>query len=673
MKSVCIFAGTTEGRTLAESLACHGIFSQVCVATEYGENVMQPSDFVQVKQGRMDAEEMETFIRNGNWYAVVDATHPFATKVSLQIKEIMSKCDIPFFRLQRSTKEMLHHSETEDEMNIKIYADAKECANALMHTTGQILLTTGSKDLHEYAKDESLRERLVVRVLPGIESLSLCQEAQLSGKQIIAMQGPFTEEMNIAMLNQYHISHMVTKESGRTGGLEEKLLAAMKTNTCIHLIGNPEKEKGYSYAEVLQELSTLIGQPLTTKKKWDMILAGIGMGNEKQMLCVTKEAIEKADVIFGAKRMVEPYETTKLVYPYYLAKDIIPVLEKLDAKDQTKKNAVVLFSGDTGFYSGCQKLYEELITRDDMDVTIHPGISTISAMSAKTGISWQDATLYSIHGKTNWQAGLFYEVCHTKKVFLLLSGRTQLNEVGALFTEESHLQFYVANQLSYEEETIDCLSPVECKNYVKEGLLSCVILNPKVESVHVSPGKKDAEFIRAKVPMTKEEIREVSICKLGLVKDSVVYDVGSGTGSIAVEMALLSPDIQVYAIEQKEEAVQLIQENCQKFKVHNVRVIKALAPDGIDESSIPTHAFIGGSKGNLFAIIDRLYSLNHHIRIVINAISMETLTELNEITKRYDVADFELVQLQVSHVNQLGNYHLMQADNPVMICSFTMR
>jgi precorrin-6Y C5,15-methyltransferase (decarboxylating) CbiT subunit len=146
--------------------------------------------------------------------------------------------------------------------------------------------------------------------------------------------------------------------------------------------------------------------------------------------------------------------------------------------------------------------------------------------------------------------------------------------------------------------------------------------------------------------------------------------ISSGTGSIAVEAASLSDDMEVYAIEQKENAVQLITQNKEKHGLENIHVINAKAPDGLDSLPMPTHAFIGGSGGNLKEIIEALKTKNPHIRIVINAISIETICEIKEILSAYDVKNEDIVQLQVSRSKQIGHYHLMQAENPVWICSF---
>ena len=173
--------------------------------------------------------------------------------------------------------------------------------------------------------------------------------------------------------------------------------------------------------------------------------------------------------------------------------------------------------------------------------------------------------------------------------------------------------------------------------------------------------------------MTKEEVREVSICKLHLHREAVVYDIGSGTGSIAVEMAALSDEIQVYAIEQKKEAVSLIAQNKEKFQLDNLTVVETRAPEGLSELPKATHALIGGSGGNLKEILQTLYDANPTMRVVMHAISMETICEMKEVISMYPIENEEMVQIQVSRTKKAGWYHLMQAENPIWICAFDFR
>jgi precorrin-6Y C(5,15)-methyltransferase len=131
--------------------------------------------------------------------------------------------------------------------------------------------------------------------------------------------------------------------------------------------------------------------------------------------------------------------------------------------------------------------------------------------------------------------------------------------------------------------------------------------------------------------------------------------------------------VHVYAIERKPEAVELLRKNREHFHMDNMEIIEALAPEGLEELPVPTHAFIGGSGGRLMDILQTLYRKNPHMRIVINAISMETIAELQEVLEAFPVEDGEILQMQVNRVKKLGSYHLPQAENPVWICSFTFR
>ena len=149
-----------------------------------------------------------------------------------------------------------------------------------------------------------------------------------------------------------------------------------------------------------------------------------------------------------------------------------------------------------------------------------------------------------------------------------------------------------------------------------------------------------------------------------------MYDIGSGTGSIAMEIAGLSDEIQVFAIEKRKEAVSLIKQNKEKFQLENIQVVEADAPEGLKNLPTPTHAFIGGSGGRMKEILQVLYRMNPNIRVVITAISMETICEIKEILSIYPMENKEIVQMQVSRAKSVGNYHLMQAENPVWIFAF---
>ncbi len=765
MSKILIFAGTTEGRKLSEHLCEKRIEHTVCVATEYGEIVLQENPYATVHMGRMDSEQMSIFFAKQRCEIVVDATHPYAAVVTQNIKNAVENVNhikdqisisnanadestdvksnpitgagadvnikLKYLRLKRDT------DISADYDNIQYFLDNETCAEALKNTDGNILLTTGSKELPVYCAEQSVKERLYVRVLPGIESISLCMQNEIAGKHILALQGPFSTELNEALIEQYDIKCLVTKKSGAAGGWNEKIAAAKNKGIPVFVVGQSVRDDGMSFDEVCEYLDrnyfkreienvdtgfslenrlqkdksdTLdkeVGidssyntdkictscRPMDKNKnpniKFHILLAGIGMGNADCMTGAVAEAIKNADILLGARRMIEKYDAKIDKKPYYLADQIIPYLHEFyennvkfsDVNSEQNSdiiNVLVLFSGDTGFYSGSQKLYaaikNEIATgKLNADVSVLPGISSVSYMAAAIGETYSDAFICSIHGVK--LSNITSRLSHHAKTFMLTSGVKDVNMLGRLLSEDEKYGLQnsiitVGYQLSYPDEKIMQLSPQECMQLQQEGLYICMIKNPDPAAKNVTPHIKDEEFIREKVPMTKEEIRHISICKLHLKSDSVLYDVGSGTGSIAVEAASLSDDIEVYAIEQKENAIQLITQNKEKFGLDNIHVVGAKAPDGLDELPTPTHAFIGGSGGNLKGIIESLKAKNPHIRIVINAISMETICEIKEILSAYDVKNEDIVQMQVSRSKQIGHYHLMQAENPVWICSF---
>ena len=680
MKEILIFAGTTEGRKLSEYLAKAEINHTICVATEYGEIVLKQHPLVKVHQGRMNQEQIARFLNNGTFDVVVDATHPFAREITCNIQAALKEMGqigiaIPYLRLKRD-------GIAERENGITYFETNEACAKALEDTEGNILLTTGSKELSKYCISEGIKHRLYVRVLPSMESLSLCIEHGICGKQVIALQGPFTTEMNEAIIRQYGIACLVTKGSGVLGGYQEKINAAKRTGTRVFVIGCPEEDEGYSFAEICRKLEDMSGENFLRKNKikgnMEIILAGIGMGHAD---CLTKEverAIDEADILLGAERMLENVCSKAEKRPFYQVEQIVPYLHDMQSRNlfMENKKVVILFSGDSGFYSGCQSLYaalEKEITEGHLkgSLRILPGISSVAYLASCIGESYQDAAVYSTHGKK--LCNLARRIKNSPKTFLVTSGVKDINRLGELLTDAgmSKCEIITGYRLSYEQQRIERYTPSECMELKEEGLYTCFVKNPYAMPKRLTHGLADGQFIRDSVPMTKEEIREVSICKLRLREKAVVYDIGGGTGSIAIEIAGISDDLQVYAVEQNPVAVSLIEKNKKKFELQNVAVIESRAPEGLAGLPMATHAFIGGSGGSLKEILRSLRQINPKMRVVVNAVSMETICEIRDILSMDDmIREKEVVQLQVNRAKKAGSHYVMQSENPVWICAF---
>ena len=167
--------------------------------------------------------------------------------------------------------------------------------------------------------------------------------------------------------------------------------------------------------------------------------------------------------------------------------------------------------------------------------------------------------------------------------------------------------------------------------------------------------------------MTKEEIRSLSIRKLRLTKNAVLYDIGAGTGSVSLEAALLYPDIRVYSVEKKKEALSLLRTNKERFAASNMEIVEGEAPEILEGLCAPTHAFIGGSGGRLFDILKALFSAEQGIRILLNIITPETLGELMKCLKKTCFTAKEILAVQVTRYETVGSYHLPKANNPVFL------
>ena len=654
MSGVLIFSGTTEGRMLSEQLAAAGADVHVRVATEYGAEVMGYDGNVDVKVGSCGgAEGIADIIKKNGYGTVVDATHPYALNITEHIRQACEATGAFYIRLKRSD------SRTDSDRIVKV-SSVQEAVDYLKDKEGNILASTGSKDIALYTQIPGYRERVTARVLSTEESVRKCAEYGFTGKNLICAQGPFSEDVNYATLKQIGARYLVTKDSGTAGGYEDKVRAAMRAGAVIVLIERP-KEEGSSYEEVVSLLEERLGlkmQRTAGPCKRTVNVIGIGMG-DGGLTVAAKQRIDSSDLIVGAKRMVESVAYGKDTLEEYRADEIIGYL----GRNPQYRNVSVLMSGDIGFYSGARNLLDRL-DREEYDVHTEPGISSVVYLCSKTGTSWQDVYMTSAHGREANIVGL----CRIHpKVFTLLSEEGSVHEMARRLIEyDMHVTVTVGQDFGYDTESIFTGTPEDVLAHSFGKLCVALIVNdsPVTSSVIGIP---DEEFTRGEAPMTKSEVRALSVAKLKLSDDSVVYDIGAGTGSVSIEMALVAVNGRVYAIEKEDSAADLIEANKLKFKTPNVLVVRGTAPDAMMDLPRPTHAFIGGSSGNLRDIVGCLLEKNPDIRIVINSVTVETLEETAQVIREFGLAEEEMTCINVSKARKLGRYHLMTAQNPVYI------
>lgn len=653
MYKAIVFAGTTEGYALCEFLAENRVSVYACVATEYGGSLLQENEFLHVSAGRLKTEDMEELFRKENPEIVLDATHPYAAEVTKNIRTACESAGVLYQRILRPEGEK--NSEA-------IYVESTEEAAAFLSgTEGNIFLTTGSKELAKFTGIPDYKERLFARVLSIPSVIRSCAELGIEGKHLIGMQGPFSAEINEAMLRQFQCSYLVTKDTGLAGGFPEKMEACQRCGVTPVIIGRPLKEEGLSLQDARVFLSKMFGFTLSQK----ISLVGIGMGAEKTLTLEGKKALNAAELLIGAKRMTEAVQKPgQMVLHEYRSEKIVEYIRE----HPKYRTVAIALSGDVGFYSGAKKLIDQL----DGNVEVICGISSVVYFMSKIGLSWDDAKIVSAHGRN---CNLISLIRHNPKVFSILGTEDGVAVLASrlVYYGMGDVTLYVGENLSYENEKIFHDKAANLTEYRGDALSVVTACNEKATPLSAVHGISDGEFLRGKAPMTKEEVRTVSLSKLRLSEDSVCYDVGAGTGSVSVEMALRAWMGQVYAIEKKEDALALLKENKKKFAVDNLAIIPGVAPEAMTELPAPTHAFIGGSSGNMQDIINLLLEKNPKVRIVINCITLETVTEAMNAIRDFGLEDVDIVQLAAARSKSIGRYHMMMGENPIYIISCSGR
>ncbi len=682
MFKICVFAGTTEGRRIVSFLAGQGVEVTACVATEYGKELINESANVTVSDKRMSCDEMEAMMKVKSFDLVVDATHPYAALVTENIQRACENSGTEYLRLLRDDskvkevlgKEKLISEETENSDSREKFADnfeegkvvntIEEAVEFLDSTEGNILLTTGSKDLHKFSAIKNFSERVYARVLPMEDSLKLCKEAGVKPAHIIGMQGPFSVDMNMAQLKAISAKWLVSKDGGSTGGFLEKVEASINTGVKLLIIGRPVQSKGKSYEETLKLLCHRFGLIVRPK----VTIVGIGPGAEKYMTKGVSEAINEADCLIGAARMLESVGRQNQERFFAIAPDKI---ESCIRENSRFSNFCVVMSGDTGFFSGTKKLLPLL---KDCEVEILSGISSPVYLCSKLGMSYEDIKMVSTHGRNH---NIAADVKANRKVFALVGGESGICDLCSRLVEAGleDVRVYVGERLSYKEEKITTGKAGELLNESFDSLSVALIVNESPNAV-VTHGLPDEVFHRnlsegEVVPMTKMEVRAVSISKLQLTAESICYDIGAGTGSVSLEMALMAKNGHVYAIERKEKAVELLKMNQSSMGIENMTIVAGAAPEAMEELPPPTHAFLGGTSGNAKKIITSLLAKNPKVRIVATAIALESIGELTALIKDYGFSETEIISMTVAKDRSVGSYHLMTGQNPIYI--FTMQ
>ena len=387
-------------------------------------------------------------------------------------------------------------------------------------------------------------------------------------------------------------------------------------------------------------------------------IIGIGMGGDGTLTEKAREAISASDLLIGAERMLEGFRNADIpCVSEYRPNEITHII-----KERSPEKVSVLMSGDCGFYSGAKKLIKAL---DEPDVTVISGISTPVYFCAKLKMDWSDMHFVSLHGQ---RGNIARNVSAHEKTFFLLGGDITADELCRHLCSYGFgkVEVHIGVDLSYGDERIISGTAEEIAAGDRiDGLTALIAVNHDFEKF-LRTSIPDEEFVRGKVPMTKSEVRGAIVSGLNIGRNSICWDIGCGTGSVSVEMAMRCTDGMVYAVDSNSDACGLTKQNSVNFRCDNIDCICGDAIDVAEELPIPDSVFIGGSKGQLRQIAECAIRKNPSVNLTISAVSLETLEQSIAVFDEFGL-ECDITQIAVTRTRKVGSHTMMSAENPVFI------
>lgn len=385
-------------------------------------------------------------------------------------------------------------------------------------------------------------------------------------------------------------------------------------------------------------------------------IIGAGPGNSSFLTLEAKQHIDKAQLVLATSERLGQLSKHAVFCPYH---SIINAVEASGAE-----TVAVLVSGDVGFYSLARTLAPKLWALGKVHCVA--GISSLQYFCARIGISYDDALCISLHGRN---AGLLGAVSYHGKVLLLTDDRNNASAIAQMLCKAGfiNLKMTVGEALGSENERMQAGEIEEFAHLSFSPLSVVLIENPAPAAYHLP--LFDTQMLRDAVPMTKETVRWTSVAKLKIQPHDVVWDIGAGSGSVSIEMARHAHRGLVYAVEEKPLAIELLDENRKQLGSYNIIPVQSEAPEALDTLPMPDAVFIGGSRGKLGEIIAVSKAKNPKVRMVINAVTLETLHLARAEMQMQGFENIDIIQLAVTRTKAVGNRTMLQAENPVFVLS----
>ncbi len=392
----------------------------------------------------------------------------------------------------------------------------------------------------------------------------------------------------------------------------------------------------------------------------------------------TRKALLSASVVLSSPRLYEVFqrypEAVKVKDRIIVHQRFTEMMDYLREAIQKGEEVALLGSGDPLFFGIGRRLLREFGSEK---VEIYPDLSSMQVAMARVGLAWDDAFSISLHGGPieGQRRKLPYSLEHIpslikrhKKLVILTDSEYNPRRIATELQERIpfSVDYYVCQKMGYPDEKVEKLSLKEAseRDFQEPNLV--IIVKTEEDIQDVVFGVNEEEIAHKRGMITKDEVRVVSLHKLRLPSQGVLWDIGAGSGSVSIEAARINPFLRVYAVEKDPEMIETIKVNRDSFGTYNLEVLFAEAPEGLESLPTPDRVFIGGSGGRLREIIETLSGLMERGIVVLNLTRIETLTEAINVLKRANF-QVDLTHVNVSRGGELGGLTHLKALNPVFV------
>ncbi len=392
-------------------------------------------------------------------------------------------------------------------------------------------------------------------------------------------------------------------------------------------------------------------------------IIGIGDNGCVGMSSKAYNCIQKAQVLVGGDRHLEFFCDFK-GRTYSFQEGLISTIDNI-LKESMENNVVVLASGDPLFY-GVGDLLSKKIGMKHIEII--PTCSSIQLAFSKIGKKWDDAKVVSLHGREI--KGLANKIKDEHKVFLLTDSVNTPSEIGKYLLEfnQDDWKITICENLEGQDERISHYNINDLTQDFSDLNVMILIRDKKSVKKRKITAHTEEQFEKRmpkKGLITKREIRGIALLNLEIQEDSIIWDIGAGSGSVSVEAALIAKTGKVFAIETDGLGIEICQENIKKFNTDNVEVIHTKAPNGLAELPRPDRIFIGGTKGQMEDILISCYDkLANDGIIVLSVVLMESVSSAIEILKKMNL-DYDVQLIQISRSKSIANSKRYDALNPI--------